>query len=88
MTGQTDDADVVSQGLAAKLCTQANLVSLVEQFLLQVDVTEGAARLVARGGQRVVVLDAGQLDRQQVLLGRSTTDDERNMIRRTSGRTQ
>ena len=50
MTGQTDDADVVSQGLAAKLGAQANLVSLVEQLLLQVDVAEGTTRLVTRGG--------------------------------------
>ncbi len=83
MTGQTDDADVVSQGLAAKLGTEANLVGFLQELVLEVDVTEGTTCLVARGGQTVVELDAGELHRQQVLLGRGTADDEGDMIRRT-----
>ena len=82
MTRQTDDADVVSQGLAAKLSAQSNLVSLFQQFLLQVNVAEGTTRLVACRGQSVVELDAGQLDGQQVLLGRGAADDEGNVVGR------
>ena len=88
MARQTDDTDVVGQGLAAKLGTEANLMGLVQEFLLEVDVAEGTTRLVARGGQRVVVLNAGELHRQQVLLGRGTADDEGDMVGRTGRRTQ
>ena len=84
MARQTDDADVMCQGLAAKLCAESNLVSLVKQLLLQVDVAEGTARLVTRRGQSVVVFDAGQLNGQQILLSTGTTDDEGNVVGRLS----
>ena len=45
MTGQTDDTDVVSQILAAKLSTQPNLLSLLDELLLQVNVAEGTGLL-------------------------------------------
>ena len=69
MARQTYYTDVVSQCLTAKLGTQANLVGFLKQLLLQINVTECTTRLVAGGGQRVVVLDAGKLYGQQVLLG-------------------
>ena len=79
---QADDTDIMGQGLTAKLGSEANLMGFGEQFLLQVDIAEGATCLVARRGQRVIILDAGQLDGQQVLLGRRAADDEGNMIGR------
>ena len=46
MTRQTDHADVVSQILTTKLSTQTDLLSLNNQFLLEVDVTESATGLI------------------------------------------
>ena len=44
--------------------------------------------LVARGGQAVVVFDAGQFHRQQVLLSAGSADDEGNVIRRAGCRAE
>ena len=68
MAGQAHHTDVVSHVFAAKLCAEADAVGFEQQFLLKVDVAEGAACLVAGGRQRVVVLDAGELHGEQVLL--------------------
>ena len=51
VTRQTNDTDVVSQSLTTKLCTQANLMSLFQELVLKVDVTEGTTSLVTRCGQ-------------------------------------
>ena len=51
VTGQTHHADIVGHVLAAELCTQANLVGLLQELLLQLHIAEGTARLVARGRQ-------------------------------------
>ena len=40
MTWEANYADVVSQVLATKLCTQADFVSLFKEFVLQVNITE------------------------------------------------
>ena len=60
----------------------------LKELLFEVDVAESASRLVARGGQRVVVLDAGQLDCQQVLLGRCAADDECDVVGRAGCRAE
>ena len=65
---QTDDTDIVSQILTAELCTQANLVSLFEELVLQVDVTESTTRLITCCRQLIVVLDRSQLHGEEVLL--------------------
>ena len=88
MTRQTDDTDIVSQILTAELCTQANLVSLFEELVLQVDVTEGTASLVTCCRQLIIVLDRSQLHGKEVLLCRSTTDNEGDVVRRTCSCTQ
>ena len=88
MTRQTDDADVVGKIFAAKLGAETNLVGFFQQLLLQLHVAEGTPCLVASRRQIVVVVRRGQFDGQQVLFGRSTADDESNVIGRTSGRAQ
>ena len=55
MARQTDDTDIVSEILTAELCTQTNLVSLYEELVLQVDVTESTTCLIACGRQRFAV---------------------------------
>ncbi len=85
---QTNHADVVSQILTTELCTESNLVSLVEELVLQVDVAERATGLVACSRQRVVIFYRSELHGEQVLLSRRAADNESNMIRRTSGSTQ
>ena len=74
MPGKADDPDVMGQILAAELGAEADFLRLDEELLLEVDVTERAAGLVTGRRERVVILDAGQLDGQQVLFGRSATD--------------
>ena len=85
---QTDHADVVGQVLATKLGTETDFVGLLEELLLQVDVAEGAACLVARGGQVVIVLDAAELDGEKVLFGRRATDDEADVVGRAGCRAE
>ena len=69
MTRQTDYADIVSQVLTTKLGTQTNLLSLLNQLLLQVDITESTTSLITCCGQTIVELDRSQLHSEQVLLG-------------------
>ena len=88
MTWQSDDTDVVGQVLAAELCAEAYLVSLYEELVLQVDVTESTTCLIACCRQLVVILDGSQLHGQEVLLRRSTTDNEGDVVRRTSRRAE
>ena len=61
MARETDHADVVGQVLSAELGAEANLGRLLKEFLFEVYVAEGAAGLIAGGGQVVVVFDAGEL---------------------------
>ena len=88
MTRQTNHTDVVSQILTTELSTKTDLLSLLDEFLLQIYITEGTTCLITCGGQTVVVLDRGEFHREEVLLGRGTTNHEGNMVRRTSGCTQ
>ena len=69
VTGKAHHTDVVGQVLAAELGAETNLLRFLEQFFLQVDVAEGTAGLISGSGKVVVKLDAGQLYREQVLLG-------------------
>ena len=88
MTWETNYTDVVSKSLTTKLCTKTNLVSLFQEFVLKVDITESTTSLVACCRQIVVVLDAGEFYCEEVLLSRSTTNNESNMIRRASSCTK
>ena len=67
MPGKADDPDVMGQILASELGPQADFLCLDEELLLEVDVAECTAGLVTGRRQRIVILDAGQLDGQQVL---------------------
>ena len=68
MTRQTNHTDIVSQILTTELGTESNLLSLLDELLLEIDIAESTTRLVACGRQTVVVLDAGELHCEQVLL--------------------
>ena len=57
MARQSDDAYVVGERLAAKLRSQSYLLRFHQEFVFQVDVAEGPASLVTRGGQVVVVFN-------------------------------
>ena len=57
MARQSDDAYVVGERLAAKLRSQSYLLRFCKEFVFQVDVAEGPAGLVTRGGQVVVVFN-------------------------------
>ena len=85
MAGQTNHADVVGEVLAAELGTESQLVGFFEQLLLQFHIAESTSGLVAGGGQIVIVVCGSEFHREQVLLGRSTADDEGDVIGRTGG---
>ena len=69
MTRQTDDTNVVSQILTTELGTQTNLLSFLDEFLLEIDIAESATCLVTSRRQTIVILNRSKLHRQQVLLG-------------------
>ncbi len=83
MTRQTDHTDVVSQILTTKLGTQTDLLSLLEEFLLEIDITEGTTCLITCRRQTIVELDGSQFDGEEVLLSRCTANHEGNVIGRT-----
>ena len=70
VTGQTDNADVVGEVLAAELGAEADVAGCLEELLLQLDIAEGAAEVVTGSGQVVVVLGGGELDGLEVGLCR------------------
>src|SRR5574344_491279 len=88
MARQTDDTYIMGKELAAELGTQSYLVSLEQQFLFQVHITEGTSGLIACRRQVIVIFDGSERHGEQVLLCRGTADDEGDMIRRTGCSTQ
>ena len=78
----------MGQVLAAELGAQTNLLRLLEEFFFKVDVTEGAAGLVAGGGQGIVELDARKLNGEEVLFGRCAANHKGNVVRRAGRRAQ
>ena len=77
---QADNANIVSQILAAELCSKAYFVGLDKQFLLQIRVTEGASSLISRRGQVVIILDATQFHGEKILFSRRAADDKADVI--------
>ena len=57
MAGQTDDAYVMCQVLAPELGSEAYLIYLPQQFLLQIQVAECTSGFVACRGEGIVILD-------------------------------
>ena len=85
MTRHTDHTDIVGEILTAELSSESDIVGGVEEFLLEFDISESVAILIALSGEIVVILHRGLLDSGEVGFGRSTADDESDMIGRTSG---
>ena len=85
VTRQADDADVEGEPLAAELRADAELMRDLEELSLERDIAEGAAVLVTRRRERVVVMGRGQLDGLHGRLGGGAADDEREVIRRARG---
>ena len=85
MTRHTDHTDIVGEILTAELSSESDIVGSVEELLLEFDISESVAILIALSGEIVVILHRGLLDSGEVGFGRSTADDESDMIGRTSG---
>ncbi len=85
MPWEADDPDIVSKELSAELGADPQLVRLVEQFLLQLQIAERLAVLVPLGGEVVVILGGGELDRLQARVSTGTADDHGDVIRRAGG---
>ena len=83
VTRQTNDTDIMSQIFTAELCTEANPMSFFQHFFLKFYITEGTSIFVTRSGQLIIIMSRSQLYRQQVLLSRSTANDESDVVRRT-----
>ena len=88
MTRQTNDTYIVRHVFAAELCTETDLIGLLQQLFLEFDIAESTTGLVTGRRQRVVVMGRSQFDREEVLLRRGTANDDCDMIGRTSSRTE
>ena len=88
VTRQTNDTHVMRHVLTAELRTKTDLVCLLEQLFLQLDITESTTCLIAVSRQGVVVMGRSELHGQQVLLRRGAADDDSDVVRRTSSRTE
>jgi hypothetical protein len=71
--------------LPAELRAEAGLLGQLVHLLLEPRVAEGAAQLVARGGQVVQVARARQLHRLECRLRRGSADYDGQVIGRTGG---
>ena len=67
MARKANHPDVMSQVFTAELCTESYLMSLIKQLLLQVYITESTAGLIACCRQIVIILNASQLNCEQIL---------------------
>jgi hypothetical protein len=85
---ETDDADIVCHILATELCTKTDLIGLLEELLLELDVAESAAGLVASSRQGIVVVGRSEFDSEEVLLSAGTTNHKSDMVRRASRSTE
>ena len=85
---QTNHADIVCQVLTAELSSKTNLVSFFEQFVFQVNIAECTSGFVACSRQVIVIFNRSEFNCKQVLLCAGTTDNECDVIRRTSCSTQ
>ena len=80
MAGEADDADVEGEVLAAELGADAGLLGELEELGLGLEVAEGAAALVAGGGEGVVVLCGRELDGLEIELGGGAADDDGEVV--------
>lgn len=85
MSRQAYDADVVCIVFASELSAKTDVVGLFKHFLLQFNVAESAACLIACCRKRVVIMGGCQFNCQQVLLCRCAANHECNVVWRTSG---
>ena len=82
---EPDHAHVVAEVLAAELRADAELLRELQHLLLELDVAEAAAELVAGARERVEVARRRELRGLQRLLGRRAADHEREVVRRARG---
>lgn len=85
MTRQADDAHVECKVFAAKLGADAALAGGLKHLRFEFDIAEGAAMLVAGGGQAVVILRGGEFDVFHRRFSRGAADDEGEVVRRARG---
>lgn len=82
---KTDDTDVVAEVLASELGANAHLAGHVENLLLELEISEATTVLVASGVHVIEVTGRGELDSLQAGLSGGTTNDDSEVVRRTSG---
>eukprot|EP00123_Amoebidium_parasiticum_P000658 comp11521_c0_seq1/m.5971 comp11521_c0_seq1/g.5971 ORF comp11521_c0_seq1/g.5971 comp11521_c0_seq1/m.5971 type:complete len:414 (+) comp11521_c0_seq1:338-1579(+) len=80
VAGQTDDSDIVGKVLAAKLRTNAGFLAQLVNLLLELNVPESPAEVVAGSWQVIIVSGRAQLDGLQVLLGRHATHHDAQVV--------
>ena len=88
VTWQANHADVVSEVFTAKLRTQTKILRFDQQFFFQFHIAERLSVLIPFRWQFIIVFSGSQFHRFKVRFCRSSTNNERNMIRRTGRRTQ
>ena len=88
MTWQANHADVMSEVFTTKLRTQTKILRFDQQFFFQFHIAERLTVLIPFRWQFIIVFRGSQFHRFKVRFCRSSTNNERNMIRRTGRRTQ
>ena len=88
VTRESYDTDVVGHILASELGSEADFVGLLKELLLELDVAEGTAGLIAGSRQAVVIMSGSELDGQKVLLGRGSAHNDCDMIWRAGCRAE
>ena len=73
------------KGFATKLGAKTNLMSLFKKLVLKIYVSESTPCFVSCGRKIVVIFNRSELNCKQILLCRSTTHNETNMIWWASG---
>ena len=83
MARKTDNTYVVSHILTAELGSEADFVGFFQKFLLEFHITECASGFVTCGWKLIIVMGGCEFDCEKILLCRSTSDNDSDVVRRT-----
>ena len=85
MAGETNDADVVAEVLAAELGTDVHVAGHVEDFFFHFQVSETVGGFASVGGKSVEVAGAGVLCGLESVFSGGTTDNDAKVVGRAGG---
>ena len=84
VTRKANHTDVVGKVFSTKLRTKTDVASFFQQTSFEFYVTESATGFISSSGERIVEVSRSQFHGEHCLLCARSTDDDSNVIRRTS----